>query len=221
LLEPEGSYRQTWIRGGLSLPIPAGLGAGTGFLGSLLHLSHAKLGIGLAATILVGTAAFMVFRVTEQGGAPVLLEASQSNAPGVLQNDPGAVAFTDLIAVDDGTPDPLKLLQSVAGARRRIASGSMELDLSTDQVEGARTKTRKRRLANLMDQSSASNRFAREYSDRVLGSDESPEARESVHRADSMESEEAVRAGLLKGFEAHVVTASDGVTSVRRNGPQN
>jgi RNA polymerase sigma factor (sigma-70 family) len=200
----------------LSLPVPVGVGTSSGFFGSLLHFSHAKLIVGLTSTILVGTTALMLFRVMDQGRAPVLLETSQSNAPGVIQDDSGATAFADLNAMDAGAPDPRKLLQGVAGARRRISSGSMELDLSTDQVEAGRTKTRQRRIAIQFDGPKLRfESFAREYSYTVLGSDESPEAREAVRRADSMESEEAVRAGLLQGFEAHVVMASDGVTLVR------
>jgi RNA polymerase sigma factor (sigma-70 family) len=199
----------------LSLPVPAGVGAAAGFFGPLLNLSRAKLVIGLISTILVGTATVMVFRPTEPARPTSLLEAPQNYAPDVRQEQSGAVPSGEALA-EPGAPDPLKLLQGVARARQRIPSGSMDLDLSTDQVEAAWTKTRKSRLAIQFDGPKLRfESFAREYSYTASGSDESAEAREAVRRADSMESEEAVRAGLLKGFEAHVVIASDGATLVR------
>ena len=95
-------------------------------------------------------------------------------------------------------------------------SGSMELLLSTDRLRSGRKETTQSRIAVLFD--GPKRRFEarqREYAYIPLANDDSVEAKESIRQADSMDKEAAVRAGLLTGFEAHEITASDGATLVR------
>ncbi len=198
----------------LSLRIPVGLGASAGFLGPLLNISRVKLATGVVATVLVGLATFFVLRPRDHASSDVVAYAAPTNSP--PQTRPLATAPVADGFNEDGTPNPLKLLQAVARARRKISSGMMELQLSTDRFEPGRKEVRKRRLIIQFDGDRLrSESFAREYAYIPLAGDESAEAKESNRRADSMDREAAVRAGFLTAFDDHVVTASDGATLVR------
>jgi len=201
----------------LSIPALAGVGAGTGFIGVLSQVPRTKLVVGLAATVLVGVATFISLRSPHRPDRDAAPDNLQNTAANPEQNQQTAAPATpDANVADEREPDPLKLLMAVARARQRIESGSMELELSTDRYERGRKETTQSRFAVLFDGPKL--RFearAREYAYTVSGTDESAEAKELVRRADSMDKEAAVRAGLLEGFEAHEITASDGATLMR------
>ena len=202
----------------LGLPAAAAVGATTGLLGSLLQVSRAKLVAGLAATALIGAATFLLLSSQHRPARNVASDPRQTTAAAPAKNQPAVAPAGQAASEDDEQrePDPLKLLQGIAQARQRIDSGSMELLLSADRITPGRKQTSQRRIAVQFD--GPKRRFEarqREYSYIPFANDDSPEAKESIRQADSMDHEAAVRAGLLKGFEAHEITASDGATLVR------
>ena len=202
----------------LGIPAAAGVGATTGFLGTLLQVSRAKLVAGLAATALVGVATFLLLSSQHRPDRGAASDPRQTTAAAPAENQPAVAPADQAAGADDEQrePDPLKLLQGVAQARQRIDSGSMDLLLSTDRVQNGRKRSTQSRIAVQFD--GPKRRFEarkREYAYIPLANDDSPEAKESIRQADSMDHEAAVRAGLLTGSEAHEITASDGATLVR------
>jgi RNA polymerase sigma factor (sigma-70 family) len=201
----------------LAIPAAAGTGATTGFLGSLLQVSRAKLVAGLAATVFVGAVTFWLLNSQQRAGQRAASDPRQPNAADAGKNGEGIAPGNQDAGVGDAQrePDPLKLLQGVARARQRIDSGSMDLLLSTDRLRNGRKETTQSRIAVLFD--GPKRRFEswrREYAYIPLAGDDSVEAKESIRQADSMDKEAAVRAGLLTGSEAHEIRASDGATLV-------
>ena len=202
----------------LGIPASAGVGATTGFFGPLLQVSRTKLVAGLAATAVVGVVALCLLSSQHRADRGAASDPRQTTAAGAEQNQQTVSPADQAAGAGDeqGEPDPLKLLLGVAQARQRIDSGSMELLLSTDRISVGRKETSQRRIAVQFD--GPKRRFEarqREYAYIPMANDDSVEAKESIRQADSMEKEAAVRAGLLTGFEAHEITASDGATLVR------
>jgi RNA polymerase sigma factor (sigma-70 family) len=202
----------------LGVPAAASGGATTGFFSTLLQVSRVKLVAGLAATALVGVATFLLLNSPHRPDRGVASDPLQPTAAARTENQPATAPADQTAGADDQQrePDPLRLLQGVAQARQRIDSGSMDLLLFTDRTRSGRKETSQRRIAVQFD--GPKRRFEarqREYAYIPLGNDDSPEAKESIRQADSMDHEAAVRAGLLTGFEAHEITASDGATLVR------
>ncbi|PYI82943.1 MAG: hypothetical protein DME26_16060, partial [Verrucomicrobia bacterium] len=200
----------------LSFPIPAGVGGGAGFFGPLLHVARAKLIAGVAATVLVGVATFLFFRSQDRAGQITTVDAARNTPPNVAQNQPLAALATEDIntATAERAPDPLKLLETVAQARQRITSGSMDLQLSIDQVERGHKQTDHLQLKALFDdQKLRTESFGHEYSYTAVG--DASAAQEARIQAEGLDKEAAVRAGLLKGFDSHYVTTYDGAALLR------
>ena len=129
----------------LGIPAAAGVGAATGFLGAILQVSRAKLVAGLAATALIGVATFMLLSSQHRPDRNAASDPRQSTAAAPAENQPAVAPADQAAGADDDQrePDPLKLLQGIAQARQRIASGSMDLLLSTDQLRNGRKRTTK------------------------------------------------------------------------------
>jgi RNA polymerase sigma factor (sigma-70 family) len=194
----------------LSIPASAGVAATTGFFGTLWHVSQAKFLAGLAAAVLVGVVVFFSFRSHRWAdSAPVVLQSTSAN-PEQNQQTAGATTQDANVAEDQREPDPLKLLLAVARARQRIVSGSMEFQVNTEHFGPGRRQTNHVRVSALLDGSKLrSESFAREYG-YTYSADED-EQEEIKKRADSMDRQAAVSAGLLKPFESHHTVAYDGV----------
>ena len=202
----------------LGISASAGVGETTGILGTLFQACRTKLAAGLAATALVGAALFWFLGPQRGPARGAASDSRQTTAADAGGNQQAVAPGNQDAGISDTLrePDPLKLLQGVARARQRIQSGSLELQLSTDRIESGRKETTQSRIVVLFD--GPKRRFEarkREYAYTVNGDEDSAEAKERVRQADSMDKEAAVRAGLLEGFEAHEVTASDGATLVR------
>jgi RNA polymerase sigma factor (sigma-70 family) len=191
----------------LGISASTGAGATSGFLGALVQVARTKLVAGLGVAI-VGLAIFMLFRARERTGQFAITDASP---PTEVQNQrtPGASTQDANAAGVQSEPDPLKLLLAVAQARERISSGSLELNLFVEHALSGRRETNHLQLAAQFDGSKLrSEQVGREYS-YTYSADEA-EANEIKKRADSMDREAAVQAGLLKPFESHHVMACDG-----------
>ncbi len=194
----------------LSITAPAGAGATTGFFGTLPQLLRMRLAVGLAATAVIGVGTFLLFRSPERAGQ-VVADSARTTTAGAEQNQQAAsTAAQDAnAAVEEREPDPLNLLQAVARARQRIVSGSLDIQLSAEHFGSGRRETNHLRLAALFDGPKLRyEQFGREYS--YTYSEDEAKAQEISRRADSMDREAAVRAGLLKPFESRHVTAYDG-----------
>lgn len=195
----------------LALPAAAGAGASAGFLGSVWHVSRAKLLAGLAAGVLVGVSGFLLFRAPPRAAQPALTDAAPTVAANADQNVPAtAVAAQET----NGTagprqPNPLHLLLAVAEARQRIVSGSLEFQLAVEQFRPERRSTNHLRLTALFAGSKLrSEQFGHEYS-YAYAEDEAQQA-DIRQRADRLDRDAAVRAGLLKRFESHHALIYDG-----------
>src|SRR5438876_4338533 len=191
----------------LGISASTGAGATAGFFGALLQASRMKLVAGLAAAI-VGLSIFILFRSQERPGRFALTDASSPNAK---QNQRAADSATqDANAAGvRSEPDALKLLLAVDRARERIASGSLEFDLFNEHFGSGQRETNHVQIAALFDGPKLRyEQFGREYS-YTYSADEA-EADQIKRRADSMDREAAVQAGLLKPFESHHVMSFDG-----------
>ena len=199
----------------LSFPAPASIGLGGGLLGTLSEVSKVKLASGLAAIVLVG-AGILIWQHARPPEAAN--DASQNMLvklrPQTNQRVSTLTTEDAVILDENGNPDPLKLLQAVARARNRITSGSMEFQLSMDNVVRGQKETSNLRLAVVFD--GEKRRFesvGREYSYVAMG-EGAAEMTDAKMKAQGLDREGAVRAGLLTGFESHHVTAYDGAVYI-------
>ena len=104
----------------------------------------------------------------------------------------------------------MKLLQGVARARQRIASGIIDFDVFTrGNVTRPDATNRLQLKIQFDDGRSWAESIGQEYS-YVTPIPGGPEAEAIIKRADQMSREQAVREGLLKPFPSHHVTFYDG-----------
>ena len=101
---------------GLGIPTAVGSMAVSGIFGTLLPAGRTKFVVGLAATVVVVTAAFLFLRSPPQDPSAVV-DPAQLNRPNGEQIQPvAAPAAQDANAAEqESEPDPLKLLRAVAG----------------------------------------------------------------------------------------------------------
>ncbi len=201
----------------LTLPLPAGLSTASGILSFVGQLSRVKLVAALAATLVVGTAFFILLRPPDPANRGPGGGRSQDVAP---QNEQAraSAAQESAISEPEREPDPLKLLQAVAKTRQRIASGSMDLQLSVDNFlhlgfSHAGKETNQLRLKTAFDgQKSRIESFGREYNYVGIGAE--GEAAAARIEEQHLDRSRAVQAGLLKPFESHHVTVWDGTSQM-------
>src|SRR2546426_9829407 len=112
--------------------------------------------------------------------------------------------------IQSNPPDPLQLLKAVAQARQQIASGEMEMEITSADFRYPAWGTNHFRLKAVFD--GDKRRFEsvdREYAYVFMG----PEAAAAIDAKRlelGLDREGAVRAGLLTGFESRHVAAYDG-----------
>jgi RNA polymerase sigma factor (sigma-70 family) len=195
----------------LQLPAPSSVGAASSLPAVLGHLTKAKLLPGFAVALLLGTATVFWLRSHKAAGIHGS-NAAQANSALI----PPATGSTDSSAADTNTllsagiPDPLKLLQDVALARNRIASGEIEFEVTHYEQERPLDNTNLVRLKARFDGNKR--RFEasdREYRYTALGS-EGADAQEARRQAEHLDHEASVRAGLLQPFDSYRVSAFDG-----------
>jgi RNA polymerase sigma factor (sigma-70 family) len=198
---------------------PAGLGASI----SVAALAGASVPAGtavgsIAKLLLQKPLAWTIGTVGVLTGIVIVtahFSAQQKNANTMMVSEPTSaevpaptVARQDVPAVE-ALPDPVKLLQGIIQARQQIHSGSAEFQYSVDRFSNGRTETRQLRfLASFDDSKLRFESFGTEYSYTY---DEDEDKQKDIStRADSMDKESAVRAGLLKPFPSHHTMISDG-----------
>jgi peroxiredoxin len=193
----------------VSWPVPALVSTGAGLGAALLHFSRVKLVVGAAAVVVIGTVAFLttrpprVFQRADTAGTP----SAETDGALPKQIDAATAAMAPTSSTQtEIEPNPLQLLHAVARARERIQSGTMELDVEVKQyIEGSSTE--QKHIVAVFDAPRA--RFdsvGREYAYTSVGSDE---AQKKI-RQQGLDHDAAVKAGLLKGFEARDVSMYDG-----------
>jgi RNA polymerase sigma factor (sigma-70 family) len=193
---------------------PAGLGAVGSVYSFFMQFSKFKFIAGVGAVVFVGAVAFLLMRSGEGPAKP----AAGTNAPKIAlapvasaQGQAAATAATEALdaAAPEGNPDPLKLLQAVAQARQRIGSGSIEFQFTSERLERGRKETNHLQLAALFDgQKLRWEQVGTEYSYTAMG--DASAAQEARIQEEGLDKAAAVRAGLLKDFESHHVSAYDG-----------
>lgn len=196
-----------------SIPTSAGTGTTLEFFRTALQFSRAKF-IGAAAVVGVTTCVLILSQqragqLARGANSPISIPVPEQAAPLAAPSPQDAK-----LASDQREPDPRTLLMAVAQARRKISSGTMELHITTDLYEGGRKVSTPRQFLVQFDGPKL--RFeghAREYA-YTYSADEA-EQKQIAQRADSMDRESAVKAGLLEAKEAHEIIATDGATLVR------
>jgi len=192
---------------GIRMAAPAGL---VGGLVSLLSgAPGAKLLPALAVAILIFGAALLWMqaarRSTSPGGTP---GATSSQAQGSGLGE-GALAGANLETNGIPDPDPVKLLEGVVRARKRIASGIVEFDVVRFGKDYApRDATNETHLKIQFEEGriwseTLGQRFA-------FVSPGGPEEEAIRARADQMPLAQAVREGLIRPFTSHDVAFYDG-----------
>jgi thiol-disulfide isomerase/thioredoxin len=107
-------------------------------------------------------------------------------------------------------PDPLTLLETVAQARQKIASGEMEFDVSRYSSDRLLDGTNQISLKVVFaGEKRRFEQFGREYRNVLMGPN-ADTVTEAKRQELGLDNEAAVRAGLLTGFESRYVTVYDG-----------
>lgn len=195
----------------LGISTPVGTTATTGFMAWVAPAARTKLGAGLAMAAFVGVATFFALRGIHPADRTNSADQSVAGTqPDRNRPAAGPAAADTSKAGQPSRPDPRMLLIAVAKARQRIISGSVEYQVVVEQLfQPGRPVTNHLRLLGRFDGPKVRfEQFDREYSYPYLA-DEAKQ-QEAVKRADSMDREAAVQAGLLKSFESHHVAAYDG-----------
>jgi hypothetical protein len=197
----------------IRIPVSAGLGAG-GALALLLSASKAKLAAGVVVALLVAGTTMLLVRSsrTNAGGQAVAADPINAANEPTAGTDPNLKSSNSSILAAQlaQTPDPLRLLQGVARARQRIASGEIEMEVAVfDESEPHPATNRSRFKALFDDNNLRFESLAREYRYHPVEPD-AAEATTAKMKAQGLSQEAAVKAGLLEGFESRHVRAYDG-----------
>ena len=203
---------------------PAGLAANISVAALTSAPGSAITAASGTAKLLAGTTLRKAFVVASLGVATVaaILIASHSDPPAKPQPtaaslQKSAATLNQPAAPDDASttnrtdPDPVALLRGVKQARQRIHSGTVEIQDTIDRFDNGRKDTREWRFVASFDETKLRfESFGREYSYKF---DEDEEKQNDIiKRADSMDRESAVRAGLSEESMAHHTLVSDGTT---------
>jgi RNA polymerase sigma factor (sigma-70 family) len=192
----------------IRIAAPAGLAGG--LIGLISGPPAAKL-LPLAAAILVaGTALLLLHAIKPNSNRGGVTGARTS----LSQNALGDVSMVDANSAtnsgaDSVNPDPVKLLEGVLRARKRIASGIVDFEVFTF---GSVTRLNDTNWVQLKIQFEDGHLWAEsighEYHYTFISGE--PEADALTKRAEQMPREQAVREGLLEPFPSHHVTFYDG-----------
>ena len=198
---------------GLRVP-SAGIGAGIA-LSALFGAARAKLAAGLAAALLLAGGTVFLVHSNQAHKLASSMDPAQNVASGQILSSPGeatgpAGGKSNDALDGEQKPDPVKLLQGVLRARQHIASGEMEMEMATWEIDESPQNTNLVRLTALFDDSRL--RFestAVEYSYVPTDPDELQTVQARI-KAEKLDHKAAEQAGLLKPFESRHVTACDG-----------
>jgi RNA polymerase sigma factor (sigma-70 family) len=193
----------------IRIAAPAGLAGG--LISLMFGLPGAKLVSALAAAILIGGAALLLMHAIKPsssrsgvvGGKTSLTQNALSNAS-LADANSGTNSATD--SVD---PDPVKLLEGVLRARKRIASGVIDFEIFTFGSVWRRSDTNWVQLKiQFEDGHLWAESTDQEYRYTPISGE--PEADALIKRAEQMPREQAVREGLMQPFSSHHVAFYDG-----------
>jgi RNA polymerase sigma factor (sigma-70 family) len=195
----------------VSWPGPAVVSAAAGLGVAFLNVLRVKLTLGAAAIAVTAAVAFLATRsprTVEIAGVAVAptVESSLASATQTM----AAMDAAPTTASEAATkPDPLQLLLTVARARESAQSGTVELDVQSDHYSDNNDVkiTEQKHIVVLFD--GPRTRFD------SIGPEYSPapvdwEGAQMKIREQGLDREAAVKAGLLKAFEAHNVSIYDG-----------
>jgi RNA polymerase sigma factor (sigma-70 family) len=201
---------------GLRLPAAAGAGLAGGWLAAFLQASGAKLITGLVIIATVGGGAVMLHRAREGNAGTRGTSNSTSVAGSVDGQNRQAASAVDAIAgavaEPAGDPDPVSLLETVAKARNRIDSGSMELQLTVETFqEGHQVTNEYRLLASFEGRKFRFEQFEDSYSYVNFGFNEGGEMATAKIKEQNLDRAAALKAGLLQVRKAHYVSVWDGI----------
>jgi RNA polymerase sigma factor (sigma-70 family) len=197
----------------IRVPAAAGLGAGT-ILGLVLATAKSDpLIVGATALLLVAAAAFVLqsTKNTERKQSEVIEKSNEAEAANTNDAETSGTAVVASAQVQVGNAvDPNKLLQGVIRARRRIESGEIEFEVLSVETDMLYLGTNRSRIKAVFDdQRRRFESFSRQYA-YVSTDPNAADVAIAEMRARALDQETAVKAGLLKGFEAHRVTAYQG-----------
>jgi RNA polymerase sigma factor (sigma-70 family) len=187
-------------------------------LGSLLSANGVQAvpaslaGSVAAAAVLKGTTAALSTLALVKGTLKMMIWIKlkmAASAGTVCLLAAGAIALAEK-EIQSRVPDPLKLLEAVAQARQQVTSGELEFLRASYEFPRPLDGTNYTRVKALFDREKR--RF--EYDNRlyayVLTGPEAGAVTDAKRAELGLDTEAAVRAGLLTGFESHQVIAYDG-----------
>jgi RNA polymerase sigma factor (sigma-70 family) len=196
-----------------AIRISAPTGVASALAGLLLQVSKAKLLAGVLAAVVLGGTALLLLNATKPSSSPGATTGAPAGMTQETEQSSNTLAVAGLetnITGGLGDPDPAKLLQGVARARQRIASGIIAFDIFTfGNVTRPDATNRLQLKIQFEDGRCWAESIGQEYS-YVTPIPGGPEADAIVKRADQMPHEQAVYEGLLKPFPSHHVTYYDG-----------
>jgi RNA polymerase sigma factor (sigma-70 family) len=199
---------------GLKIAAPAGMGSAAGMLALMMQVSKVKLVSGIAAAVLAGAGAFSWLR---SGGEEIsaddfrqgTLLVNEFSSEQELEGLAPTPQPHDL-ASEAGDPDPVALLQGVARARQRIASGEMQFTITHHYLDRGRPEINEKRVAAVFEGGKRRvESVGREY--HYVGTGADLEQAKATIQELGLNREEAIRAGFIRPFEARIVTAYDGL----------
>jgi len=200
----------------LRVPLATSAGAGIGALALLLKIAKGKLAGGMAAALILGTASYILLHSKNAGWrGPATIPGPTVASDPALAADRQARASTTSDTNLDGQqmrPDPRKLLQGVVRARQQLVSGEVEFEQAIYDFDRPLDGTNRTHLKAVFDGPKRRfESFRTEYAYNSLA-DDAPEAIDAKRRSEKLDRTASVRAGLLKEFSSHHVTAFDGAT---------
>ncbi len=194
----------------IRIAAPAGLASGLFKL--VLGPPGAKLVPKLAAAIVIGAAALLLFHQVRRITTPRPVQGTR--VQGSLSDAAFAEANSGTNSTGNGAdPDPVKLLQGVVRARKRIKSGIVEYDIVRFGTKVAvRDATVEYHLKIHFEEDHIWSECSGER--YAFNMPSGPDAEEITKRAYAMPNAQALHEGLIQPYTEHDVAFSDGEVEV-------
>jgi RNA polymerase sigma factor (sigma-70 family) len=195
-----------------SIRVAAPAGLASGLINLMVGTPGAKLLSTVAAAIVIGGTAVLLMHAIKPDSNRGGVAGTKS---GLTQNVMSNASVSDASlntnsSADSGDPDPVKLLDDVLRARKRIASGIVDFEVFTSGGVNRLDDTNRLQLKiQFEDGHLWAESIGHEYR-YVTPIPGGPEADAIVKRAEQMPREQAIREGLLQLFPSHHVTFYDG-----------
>ena len=197
-----------------SLSLSVATGSSVGILAGWVALIRAHALGSIAAALGVAVVTVLLLRGPGRPGpgkGMVLATVSNSDLTALAVPGDRTTTFSNENSdIRPKEPNPLSLLEAVVRARRKIVSGEMEMQLASFDNSRPLSGTNQIRLLVQFDGGKRRfESFGREYSYVSTAPDAALVADAAILER-HLDRDAAIKAGLLRGFDAHIVSISDG-----------